>query len=54
MSYQTYFDTMRDNIQTEMLTEFSGKDGKKQTLIDIEQYKANHKPIPCNQYEMEV
>ena len=48
MSYQTYMPECKDHIQTDMLAEFSGKDGKKQTLIDVEKEKAKlaNKPLP--------
>ena len=55
MSHQTYFKEMKDHVQTEMLAEFSGKDGKKQTLIDTEKEKARiaNKPLP-GQVEMNI
>lgn len=48
MSYQTYITGTKDGIQTDMLAEFSGKTGKRQTLIDVEKEKARlaNKPLP--------
>ena len=46
---------MKDHVQTEMLAEFTGKDGGKQLLVDLEaeRQKLRSKPLP-GQIEMEV
>jgi len=48
MTHQTYFKNMKDRVQTEMLAEFSGKDGGKQLLIDLEKekLKLKNKSLP--------
>ena len=47
MSYQTIMGDLKDHVQTEMLAEFSGKLGKKDTLIDVDKEKAKlaNKPL---------
>ena len=55
MTHQTYFNNMRGHAQTEMLAEFTGKDGNKQLLIDLEKEKIwlENRPLQ-GQIEMEV
>ena len=48
MAYQTSMPQIgKPEAQAEMLSEFSGKDGRKDTLIDLEQYRMNqdNKPL---------
>lgn len=45
MSYQVYIEGMRDHVQTEMLSEFTGKDGRKGKLINPETSRTPE-PLP--------
>jgi hypothetical protein len=48
MSHQSYIEGMIDHVQTEMLAEFTGKDGHKCQLIDATRIKARQaaEPLP--------
>lgn len=48
MSHQTYFESLANGVQTEMLAEFSGKDGAKVPLVEVKQHTS---PLP-GQIEM--
>lgn len=53
MAHQTFMPELVSHIQTDMLAEFSGKDGHKEVLIDIEQYKRNHEQADTRQIKLE-
>jgi len=53
MAHQTYMPELVSHVQTDMLAEFSGKDGHEEAIIDIEQYKRNHQRPDTRQIKLE-
>ena len=51
MSHQTYFEDMANGVQADMLAEFSGKDGVKVPLIEVQKHT---RPLPGQIEMMEV